>query len=182
MKKEAVLDSAIKILLENSAASMQEIASAAGIGRATLHRYYPSRDDLINELVLLVFSEAEQRVRECRLHEGEALEALERLIVSFVTMGHRFHFLLDDRNFRLDEKIEAEIKRREKYLDEEIENLFRRGQQEGLLRQDMPLKWLNEVLTAIFIAAWQNIRDGYIAVREAPKLVLTTFLSGLGKT
>ena len=49
----AVLDAATRVYALNPRASTQEVAAAAGISRATLHRLFPSRDALIEELGLL---------------------------------------------------------------------------------------------------------------------------------
>jgi AcrR family transcriptional regulator len=47
-RRERVLDAAEAVLAEvGVAATMDEIAEAAGIGRRTLFRYFPSREDLI---------------------------------------------------------------------------------------------------------------------------------------
>jgi serine phosphatase RsbU (regulator of sigma subunit) len=44
--REAILDAARASLSRNRRTTMQEIAEAAGVGRTTIYRYFPSRDDL----------------------------------------------------------------------------------------------------------------------------------------
>ena len=50
--REAILDAAVVALAESPDVPMAVIAESAGVGRATLYRHFPSRDDLIKELSL----------------------------------------------------------------------------------------------------------------------------------
>ena len=51
-RKLKILDTAFDIFVEKTieAVSMGEIAEAAGVGRATLFRYYPSKLELVIEV------------------------------------------------------------------------------------------------------------------------------------
>ena len=42
-----LLDVAAAVLVADPAASLAEVAEAAGIGRTTLHKHYATRDDLV---------------------------------------------------------------------------------------------------------------------------------------
>src|ERR1700722_5480563 len=45
--RPSLLDVAAEVLVADPAASLAEVAEAAGIGRTTLHKHYATRDDLL---------------------------------------------------------------------------------------------------------------------------------------
>src|SRR5215469_13453389 len=45
--RRSLLDVAAEVLVADPAASLAEVAAAAGIGRTTLHKQYATRDDLL---------------------------------------------------------------------------------------------------------------------------------------
>src|SRR3954454_14505641 len=48
---EAVIEAALELLGSNPDASMQEIAEASGLGRTTVYRHFPTRDELFSALL-----------------------------------------------------------------------------------------------------------------------------------
>jgi AcrR family transcriptional regulator len=58
--RDAVLSAAIRVLSERPDASMREIAEASGVGRTTVYRHFPQRDDLVRALFRRVFEDAHE--------------------------------------------------------------------------------------------------------------------------
>src|ERR1017187_9529305 len=59
-----LLDVAAEVLVADPAASLAQVAEAAGIGRTTLHKHYATRDDLIHAVGHRVLGLWEQAVAE----------------------------------------------------------------------------------------------------------------------
>ena len=54
--RRAILDAAVGALARDASASLAEVASAAGVGRTTVHRYFPERADLLRALIGFLLS------------------------------------------------------------------------------------------------------------------------------
>src|ERR1700722_16851223 len=87
----AIIDSAATLLAERGeAASMEEIASAAGIGRATLYRYFPNREELLNAMAAASVQELAARIEEANLEAVPFTEAVARLARALHPTGSQF--------------------------------------------------------------------------------------------
>src|SRR5690349_24467077 len=62
--RRTVLDAAVALLAQRPQATMQEVADASGLGRTTVYRHFPRRQDLIDALFQEVLREAAATVEE----------------------------------------------------------------------------------------------------------------------
>lgn len=175
--RRVILDAAVRVLVVDRGASMQEISDAAGVGRATLHRYFPGREDLIRAIAMDVIGECEAAIGSARIEEGTVAEALVRLVEALVPIGERFHFLLYEAQLEDDPEFAAADAR----IVRTVDGLIERGKRDGTFRPEVSVAWIGDALEALIYTAWESVRDGKIARRDAPGLVATTLLSGLGR-
>lgn len=172
-----ILLAAARLLIVDRGASMQEIAAAAGVGRTTLHRYFPSREALIRSIAMDALRECESAIEESRIGEGPVAEALQRLFERLVPIGERYHFLLAEA--QLDD--DPEYLTAEEKIDAPICGLIERGREDGTLRADVPVAWIFKSVETLLFAAWEGVREGELAPRDTPRLATETLLHGLGK-
>jgi TetR/AcrR family transcriptional regulator, mexCD-oprJ operon repressor len=154
-----------------ASAKLDDVAEAAGVSRATVYRYFSSRDELLEALVDEAYQEVVQRVRDANIEDVPFIEALARVTRAAALTADHFVFLHNDA-----------LPRYQHHLDDEYESrmieLFRRGQNEGLLRQDVPTIWLRTVFRAIVTEALYHGIDVQLSAEDIAPLVVSQFMHG----
>ncbi len=174
IEREAVLEAATRQLAANPRVSMHEIAVAAGISRASLHRLFSSRDSLLEAIGLLAFDRITAAFEAARLDEGSVTDALARLVEEVVPAVHQFAFLVGESQIEANETLMA----LDYSLQVRLEALLQRGQAEGSIRFDLPVAWLAYALSGLLLGAEEAGRRGAIAPRDVSYFVLESFLHG----
>jgi AcrR family transcriptional regulator len=164
------------VLARSPSASLDEIARAAELGRATLHRHFASRTDLLREIGLVALATIETAVSEARLAEDVPEVALRRLIEVLTPLGVHARFLL----YAAELYDDPELGRADERINSMILPVLMRLRQAGVLRADMPDAWQFASLQALLYAAWDAMHFGAVARNDAPRLVLSSFLHGAG--
>lgn len=156
-------------------AALADVARAAGIGRTTLHKLYPTRHALLVALARDALDLLETVYADAGLADpGAAVPALRRLVRDMIPLGPRLEFLLRERSL----DVEADLTARLEALDEPVRALVRRAQADGALRPDVTDDWVVASLNALVYAAWELVALGRVASVAAPDLVLDTLLHG----
>ena len=87
----AILEAAAAVLAERGdQASMADVAAAAGMARATVYRYFPNREALLEALGRLAVDDAGERLEAGRLQEVPVPDAFERAVRALVAVGDSF--------------------------------------------------------------------------------------------
>ncbi|MEM1180619.1 MAG: TetR/AcrR family transcriptional regulator [Acidobacteriota bacterium] len=175
--RQSLVDAAIRILASQPGASLDEIARAAGVGRATLYRHFGSRDGLVRELALASIAETDEAVSRVP-RDTSAVEQLRGVLEAVVPLGDRFHFLSQENQVMQDADIAPQVERQL----EGLSSLIASVKAEGGLAPDVPDAWVVAAIDSLIYAAWSSVHGGWVARREAPKLVFRTIMRGLGSS
>ncbi|HEX6360831.1 TetR/AcrR family transcriptional regulator [Actinophytocola sp.] len=170
----SILTAAGEMFGRGGTPAMGEVATAAGVRRATLYAHFPSREDLIDAVVERAMVETDADLTALHLERDAADVALTRLV--------RTSWPALDRHRRLRAVALAEIgaERLRRHHDRtlhHLEQLIGRGQSEGRFRTDLPLDWLITTFYAVLHAAADEADAGRVAPTDAPDLLVTTVLS-----
>ncbi|WP_241741064.1 TetR/AcrR family transcriptional regulator [Streptomyces sp. L2] len=172
--RDHVLRSAAALLTRKSTATMDEVARAAGISRATLHRHFAGRDALVRALEALGIAECEAALDAARLDEGPASEAVRRLVRELEPAAGLLSFLYTENQLFEGDGQHAGWAR----LDTRIAALFRRGQQGGEFRIDLTPPWLTEALFGLMASAAWVVQSGKVAPNDFHHMIVELLLGG----
>jgi len=166
----AILDKAAGILAERrEAASLAEIAEAAGVARSTLYRYFPSREALLQALADTAEGEIQARIGEAQPDVLPVPEAIARLTRGLVAAGSKYIALA----YLWHKPAGAAGQTSESLLP-----LFRRGIADGTLRADLPAEALLGIYADLIEGAITRSATSHAGVEETSAAVLAIFLSG----
>jgi TetR/AcrR family transcriptional repressor of mexCD-oprJ operon len=142
----AILEAAARVLaVRGEQASMNDVAAEAGVARATLYRYFPSRQTLLDELGRLAASDAGQRLASARIDEVAAEEGIRRAVRALIEVGDPFVVVARER-------VRPDPKQFEESVTAPLRRLFERGQGGGEIRGDIPSSWLTESLVGLVVS------------------------------
>jgi AcrR family transcriptional regulator len=178
-RRPTVLEVAAEVLAVNPSASLAEVAAAAGIGRTTLHKQYATRQDLLVAVAHAALNQAEQAINAAVDTANKDPQAgLEQLVSELVPLGAGLAFLF--RQASLDN--EPDVAERMKAVEPMLSEVGELAKKAGLIRTDQPGWWFVSTLYAQIYVAWEGVVEGRLAALDAPNLVLSTLLEGLGPT
>ncbi len=172
--RDSVLEAAVGILSRRPTAHLDEIARAAGISRATLHRIFPGREALILEVGALGLRRFSAALDTARVEEGNAEAALRRLVDAVVPDAALCAFLAGENQLYDHE----EINDLWELQDARVRALFLRGQQEGVFRVELSAAWLSEAFFDLVAGIGWAVQEGRLAPRESAFSLAELFLGG----
>jgi AcrR family transcriptional regulator len=171
----SLLDVAAEVLVADPAASLAEVAEAAGIGRTTLHKHYATRDDLLCAVGHRAIDLWEQAVAGAG--GGDAADGgLLALTAAMIPIGPQLGFLWRTPAF----DHVGELGERWQAMNSRTLAVLKRAQDLGVLAAGVPGWWLLRTFHATVYVAFESVRDGELAPLDAPDLALRTFRHGLG--
>jgi TetR/AcrR family transcriptional regulator, mexCD-oprJ operon repressor len=143
----AILEAAATALAEQGEqASMSDVAAAAGVARATLYRYFPSREALLAAVGRFALDDAGERLGAARLEEVDLADGLERSVRALVAVGDGFVVLARERS-----RPDIAVAGFDDRIGAPLRNLLARGQAAGEIRSDVPAAWLTEALFGLLV-------------------------------
>lgn len=173
--QQAILDAAAEVFSQNPGASLQEIADRAGVGRATLYRYFPTREALMRELALEALSQTDEVTAPIREQALTAKAALEAVIAAVIPLGDRFHFLSSEWAVGQDPDVVSIYARQLRELAETVEQ----AKTEGAIATDIPTRWVVSAIDTLIYTAWSVVQKGDMTQRDATAMTLKTLFKGI---
>ena len=171
----AILAAAASVLARDRAATLPDIAEAAGVGRTTLHRYFPDRESLIEAAVEDSIQAIYQSVAEAALHQGPSMDAMRRAVAAMVAVGDRLMFVFGDprllQGYRAPDGV---VPPSDPVLD-----LIERGQAEGAFDPEVSASWIQHVLWVLVYRGCEDADRGELSRHGVTATVIRTLENGI---
>ncbi len=172
--RDAIIEAAFLLFAEQPTASLGDLAKRAGVGRATLHRHFPGRPELMRALAKIAMEELDQAVKEATADAETFEEGFRLAMHASVAMASRQWFLAHQ-GVDADEEVGAIYQASLKELREDID----KAKDEGFFDRSIPTAWIAEVHENLTFAAWSLVRSGEATPKQAADLAWHTFSQGL---
>jgi AcrR family transcriptional regulator len=171
----SLLDVAAEVLVADPAASLAEVAEAAGIGRTTLHKHYATREDLlraVGDRALELWEHAVGGMTGTEDPDG----GLRAATAAMIPIGPQLAFLWRTPAFDHVMEIDA----RWCAVEAATLAILKRAQARGMVAAGIPDWWLLRTFFSLVYVAAESVQSGQLAPLDAPGFALSTFLHGIG--
>lgn len=172
---QRILDATTELIAADPAASMERIAAAAGVTRATLYHHFEGRDALMDALTDQSIREVIAALEAARPQDGPALAAMERVLLAAWQVIGRYRGLVIV-NQRLER---ADLRARLGPALAPIRALLVRGQRSGEFDPELPVEWLIGTLTDLIHGASRQVTAGAMDAVTAERALLRTAVASL---
>jgi AcrR family transcriptional regulator len=170
---DAILNAARTVLGERPDASLEEIATTAGVTRQTVYAHFPSRDALIAALLHTTGAEIRAAIDATHLDTAPPADALREFFDICWQLVHRYPFLLDPALTRVSPTAGDTVHHA---AAARLEQLIRRGQRAGDFDRTLPATWLTVAILGLIHIATEQIAAGRLTTRKAAPMVLNSAL------
>ena len=169
----AILDAAADLLAEGGEPpSMSDVAEAAGVARATLYRYFPTRERLLQDLTAAAIDATATRLAEADLDAVPVAEGIARVARVVAAAGSKYAALVSQFGpGNADLEGQQQIKTM-------TDALLRRGIDDGTFRDDITAGELRFLLGSLLEAAARLAAEHEAGVEKAAALITSVFLHG----
>jgi len=171
--REAVLEAAVRLLGERPDASMQEVAEASGVGRTTVYRHFPTREDLLQALFMRVINASMAMSWRLVEENPHAADLYRRMGREALEITYRYRFLRAHNDMLESALAEAGVG----LPNDPMVDYLTRAQERGELRSDMPAQWLFSIAHVVITEAVDQAGDGDLDPERSGELAGETLVS-----
>ncbi len=171
--RRALLDAGIELLIQNPMASLSQIASHAGVGRATLYRHFETREQLIQALAIESLEMTHQAMEPSKQQGLTGKAALEAMFHAIMPLADRYHFLLSLWGIAQNEEQVIAIYEQQLL---ELTTLVEQGKELGELNRNLSTSWIVCSIDSLIYAAWWLMgHEGLSAEQAATNAIISLF-------
>lgn len=135
-----ILEAAERIYIVNPAATIEQVAEAAGVARTTVHRRFATREALLDALTAWATEQFQAAVDAARPESTPPLVALYQVTANVLRVKNSWRFAMG--RTTPNDPIVADVFAR-------CDHMFQRIKAAGMLRDDVDPRWASRVYRAL---------------------------------
>lgn len=171
-----LLISLAQALVTSPRATLQEVAKAAGVSKATLYRFSRTREELVDRLLNYGALLIHETMKQVDLTSGHPRETLRRLVSAL--LEHRTMVAFMNAYWRPDVELDPEGTTSWQEFEALSDAFFLRGQREGVFRIDISAAAMSEALGGLLCMFVDAELRGRIAPASMGTTLESLFLDG----
>jgi AcrR family transcriptional regulator len=175
----AIVDAARRVLGDRADASMDEIATAAGVTRQTVYAHFPSRDAVVGAVLDAAGGEVLAAIDAARLDTRTPTEALTGFLDIGWRLLRRYYPLLVDAPVAHTRLVRDHPHHA---VTRQLEEIIRRGQHTGDFDRVLPATWLASAILGLGHTAADQVAGGQLGARKAAATLRLSALRLCGAT
>ncbi|GAA1982889.1 TetR/AcrR family transcriptional regulator [Isoptericola halotolerans] len=164
--RAAIVDAAFAQLALDPSATLGTIADAAGVGRTTLHRYFPERSDLLDALLEHAGHRLEEATRCARPEDGTARSAVVRLSQEYLELGDLLTVIFSG---TIDATCIPDPDGQDPILA-----LVRKGHADGSIDPELTDDWVLGIVWSQLYNAWEILRGRQVSRHDVVRQLVRT--------
>jgi AcrR family transcriptional regulator len=172
---QSILEAAERVLADNPAASLEQVAEAAGVARTTVHRRFANRQALVDALAVTAARHLREAVDAAHPDTAPPLVALHQITANVIRAKGSWRFALAAADLP---GSAAEADQRD--LARRCVELFGRARDQGVLPPDADLEWTRRVYYALIGETVHGTPESADPDTLAARVV-HTLLNGVGR-
>jgi AcrR family transcriptional regulator len=181
--RQKIISSARNVFLETGfqKTTVDEIALHAGVGKNKIYKLFPSKDKIIEEVIMFTADEINGKIQIILNENSNAIQKFFNLLncAADIIMKYHDRFLMNLQNYssKLRQKVE-EI--RVKYMNRNLSRLIEQGKKEGLF-----IDYPNEIIISVLIGVIRTstnprfIASNNFSLNDSLKFSLEIILNGI---
>ena len=175
--RDAILEAAFRLFNDKPGASLAEVAELAGVGRATLHRHFTSRETLMVALAHAAQKELNEAIETAVADAESHTDGLRLALEATIPLANRQWFLAH-------EPVDSDPEVARAYAADmrELATEIEKARAEGTFAEDIPTNWISIAYENLIYAAWTMVRNGDATPKQAADLAWNTLTCGLKGT
>ena len=176
-RKQQLIKASSHVLATKHGASLGEVAEQIGIGRATLQRYFPKRQDLLREIALDALREIDEALNYILRMDLGAEESLQKMFELLAPLGDQYYYLVSYPDLMESADVAKAYERQLDRLNRYVQEL----KQRDVFPPEIPTAWVVQTIDLLIWGAWYAVENGSVARNDAAQLAFRTLMRGLGR-